>query len=231
MGRESFVFYRDWLDAIEDLEDGDKLAIILGLAKYALDGEDPQLPKHLQLAFKMVRPMIDRDIEKWEDMRTKRSEAGKKHKGNQYTRKKEQQEQMIQEENAERFGTNGTRGTNGTNGTVNVNVNVNDNVGVNTQNAHPHAHMYVENENDEPAVAEFKAYMRWCIDSGYWYVNPDNVQRLQDFEYARLREKYTKEQIVEATRDLEGRQDYKDAHRYASQHAALVAFLRKIKTT
>lgn len=220
MGREAFVFYRDWLDAIEDIEDGDKLAMLLAIARYALNREEPQLPAHLKLAFRLIRPTIDRDIEKWEDIRAKRSEAGKKGAKAANASKCKQ----MTANDGKRQQTSATPA-------VNVNVNVNDNVGVNTQNAHPHAHMYVENENDEPAVAEFKAYMRWCIDSGYWYVNPDNVQRLQDFEYARLREKYTKEQIVEATRDLEGRQDYKDAHRYASQHAALVAFLRKIKTT
>lgn len=223
MGRESFVFYRDWLDAIEDLEDGDKLAIILGLAKYALDGEDPKLPKHLKLAFKMVRPMIDRDIEKWEKKRIKASESAKaSHAAN--AKRKTKPANAANAANAE----NSANAANAANAADNVNVNVNVNVG---ESAPAHAHTYVESENDTEALKEYKRYMNWCIEQGFWYANPDNVQRLQDFQWGELRKKYTKEDIKSATIELEGRQDFKEAHRYASQYAALQAFLRKIKTT
>lgn len=228
MGRESFVFYRDWLDAIEDLEDGDKLAIILGLAKYALDGEDPKLPKHLKLAFKMVRPMIDRDIEKWEDVRAKRSEAAKASHAARAANKAKIANAAKAQENDAKI----ANAASAAQAAVNVNVNVNDNVGVNTQTHAPaHAGIYEESDQDTEAIREYKRYMKWCIGQGYWYADPENVQRLQDYQWGELREKYSKEQILEATKDLEGRQDYKDAHRYASHYAALRAFLGRTDKT
>lgn len=229
MGRDAFVFYRDWIEAIEGIEAEDQLAILLAIAKYALDREDPKLPAHLKLAFKMVKPKIDKDIEKWETTCAKRSAAGKKGaKAANVTKNGKRQQKQQMPANADNCQQKQQDPATPAEYEYEYEY---DNVGVNTQNAHPHAHMYEENENDSPEVEEFKAYMRWCIENGYWYANPENVQRLQDFEYARLREKYSKQQILEATQDLEGRQDYKDAHRYASQNAALVAFLRKIKTT
>jgi hypothetical protein len=76
---------------------------------------NPEIPKEIKLAFIPIKSSLDRNEQKWEETRVKRSEAGKKHTGNQYTRRNKM-EQMEQ---------------NGTNGTVNVHVNVNEHVPVN----------------------------------------------------------------------------------------------------
>ena len=39
------------------------------------------------LAFSFAKATLDKDAERYEETKKKRSDAGKKHKGNQYTRK------------------------------------------------------------------------------------------------------------------------------------------------
>ena len=122
--RNTFVFYRDWYDIIRQLDD--KTAIDVCKAIMASAFEDDYVSKELTTKTLMlaINPQIKRDIEKWNEVRSKRSDAGRKHRGNQHS---------VLEQN----GTNGTNGTSvpnvptmeqmeqdGTNGTVNVNVNV-----------------------------------------------------------------------------------------------------------
>ena len=79
--------------------------------------DDPMLA----IVWAFFKQQLDIDIDKYEQIKKKRSEAGKRHKGNQYTNK-----------------TNGTSvpsvKQNGTNGTDNVNDNVNVNVNDNVNN-------------------------------------------------------------------------------------------------
>ena len=121
MEKNSFILYGDIYDAIKDLDNEDFAELFRAVFKYVNYGVAPT-NKNIYIAFMFIKNLIDKNNEKWENTRQKRSEAGKKHKGNQYTKDN---------------GTNGTsvpimeqNGTNGTNGTdnVNVNVNVNDNV-------------------------------------------------------------------------------------------------------
>lgn len=118
-GKSSFVLYTDLLEIVEVLSNEQAGLLFKTVLRYVND-LNPEIPKEIQLAFIPIKQSLKRDLEKWEDIKIKRSEAGKKHKGNQYT--------------LEQDGTNGTSvptmEQNGTNGTDNVNVNVNDNVNV-----------------------------------------------------------------------------------------------------
>lgn len=112
--KKSFVYYTDWAEQLLELPKELRLKIDDAIKRYVLYGEEPTDKEVLYSMFGLMRLQIDRDVEKWEDIREKRSEAGKRHKGNQHTKTEqmEQMEQMFQ---------------NGTNGTVNVNANVNVN--------------------------------------------------------------------------------------------------------
>lgn len=116
--KKSFVYYLDWAEQLMSLPDTLRLKIDDAVRRYVLYGEEPTDREVLYSMFGLMRMQIDRDVEKWNGIREKRSEAGKRHRGNQHTQRKktEQTEQMSQ---------SGTNGTNGTNGTDNVNVNVN----------------------------------------------------------------------------------------------------------
>lgn len=118
--KNSFVLYTEFYEVMKDLTDAQIGKLHRAIYIYQLEGKVIDLDPALAMAFKFVKVQLDKNQAKWEEQRNKRSDAGKKHKGNQYT-KMEQMEQVFQ------------NGTNGTNGTVNVNVNVNDNVDVNNK--------------------------------------------------------------------------------------------------
>lgn len=57
---ESFVFYRSFRDAIEEMNDEDKLSTLLAICDYALYGLEPNLKGPLPRAvFTVARPSID----------------------------------------------------------------------------------------------------------------------------------------------------------------------------
>ena len=57
---ESFVFYRSFRDAIEEMNDADKLSTLLAICDYALYGIEPELKGILPRAvFTVARPSID----------------------------------------------------------------------------------------------------------------------------------------------------------------------------
>jgi len=124
--RESFVIHTEY---IEDLPEESKAEFLMYIYNYGAKGIEPDLEGFAQTVWIKIQRRIDADIEQYEDTVRARSAAGKKHKGNQYTKELEQN------------GTNGTQfqsmEQNGTNGTVYVNdsdyVNESDNDTVNTQ--------------------------------------------------------------------------------------------------
>ena len=107
MKKDTFVFRKEWKDAISGLPDEVRLEIYEAIIEYGTTGKSSGLKPMAMLAFNFAKATLDRDVERYEEVKKKRSDAGKKHKGNQYTNKMEQTEQ---------------NGTNGTNGTDNVGV-------------------------------------------------------------------------------------------------------------
>lgn len=117
--RESFVFHIDWYNALSKLDKEIRLEVYDAIMRKAFFNEPPYLSDLGNLAMSFIEPQIERDTDKWLDIRGKRSNAGKAHKGNQYTK-------MEQMEHNETNGTSvpsvPTLEQNGTNGTVSVSV-------------------------------------------------------------------------------------------------------------
>lgn len=116
--KQSFIFYADWAEAIRSLKsDRLQLQLYRALSDYGLKGIEPEDVDVLAI-FNFMKGQLDRDHSKYMSKVDQCSNAGKNHKGNQYTRAKEKAQ-------------NGTAvplvPKNGTNGTYNVNDNVNDN--------------------------------------------------------------------------------------------------------
>lgn len=65
MPRQTFIFYRDWLNALKDMPDNIRLEMYDSITSYALDGEIPELSPLAKVAFSFVKPQIDRDIDKY----------------------------------------------------------------------------------------------------------------------------------------------------------------------
>ena len=135
--KDSFVLYNSFYEPIKALKNEQLGKLLRAIFNYTINGEITQ-DSDILIAFMFIKNQLDMDAKKWKDIRQKRSEAGKKHKGNQYTNDNKM-EQMEQ---------------NGTNGSVNVNVNVDDNV-------------YNKKENtkrkkfDKPTIDEIRQY---CLE-------------------------------------------------------------------
>lgn len=76
--KKSFVFYKEWRDAIQGVSDEVRLEVYDGIIEYAFSGKVPSLKPLAQMAFNFIKGDLDRDFEKYEQTVKKRSEAGKK---------------------------------------------------------------------------------------------------------------------------------------------------------
>ena len=65
--RDSVVFYRSFYEAMKELPETDQAAIYNALFAYALDGEEPQLAGVQSAIFKLMRPSIDSNNQKYEN--------------------------------------------------------------------------------------------------------------------------------------------------------------------
>lgn len=109
--RESFVIHTEY---IEDLPEENKAEFLMYIYNYGAKGIEPELAGFAKTVWLKIQRRIDADREQYENTINARSAAGRKHKGNQYTKAAEEMEQN---------GTNGTQSQiteqHGTNGTVN----------------------------------------------------------------------------------------------------------------
>lgn len=121
--RESFVFYKSFLDAIEELDDKNQLKIYKAITNFALKNEEPtNLNKITKVIFSLIKPQITANNKRYED--GKKGGRPKKEKTTGFENKK-------------------------TTGYVEEkpNVNVNDNVNVNANvNANENENVNAEKE-------------------------------------------------------------------------------------
>lgn len=61
---EAFTFYGSFYDAIKELDDADRLAVYDAICSYAITGEVPDLTGVAAMAFKLMRPNIDANLQK-----------------------------------------------------------------------------------------------------------------------------------------------------------------------
>lgn len=107
--RESFVIHTEY---IEDLPEENKAEFLMYIYNYGAKGIEPELTGFAKTVWLKIQRRIDADREQYESTINARSAAGRKHKGNQYTKAAEQKEQIgtngTQFQTTERIGTNGT---------------------------------------------------------------------------------------------------------------------------
>lgn len=66
MEKESFIFYRDWRDAVAAFEPAIRLELYEAVMAYAFGEPLPALSPAVQMAFNIVRQQLDRDASKYE---------------------------------------------------------------------------------------------------------------------------------------------------------------------
>ena len=64
MQRGQFTFYRSFWEAVQYLTPADRLSVLEGIARYALDGEEPELTDVGRAMFFLIRPVLDTSAKK-----------------------------------------------------------------------------------------------------------------------------------------------------------------------
>ncbi len=165
--KNSFIIYNSFYEPLKSLNDEQLGKLFRAIFNYTINGEITQ-DNDILIAFMFIKNQLDMDSEKYQDIKQKRSEAGKKHKGNQYTNKNKM-EQMEQ---------------NGTNGSDNDNVN--DNVNVNDINIKNNI-----NNNLSGKVREIIAYLNQPDTSEPIRSFKDTTEKTKSMINARLKEGFT----------------------------------------
>lgn len=141
MERETFVFYKDWLNVIRDLPSEVQLEVYQAITEYAIYGNLIELKPLAKVAFGFVKQTIDRDTQKYISIKEKRKEAGAKGgrplKTNELEESKEKQKKQLVFEKSKKSKSP-------------LNVNVNDNVNVNVNDF-----SLLEKEKQKSVCVEF----------------------------------------------------------------------------
>ena len=77
MNRDSFIFYKDWKEAIKDLPDDIRLEIYESVIEYATSGNIKGLKPMANIAFNFIKTNIDRDAERYMSIVERNRENGK----------------------------------------------------------------------------------------------------------------------------------------------------------
>ncbi|MCI8539270.1 MAG: hypothetical protein HFF18_11525 [Oscillospiraceae bacterium] len=98
--KKSFVIYTDYLKHIELLSIEQRGELLTAILTYADSGEERELDGMTSMAFSFIKTQMDRDLEKWEQIKIRRSLAGQK---SAQVRSGRQQEKQQPEEISDKF--------------------------------------------------------------------------------------------------------------------------------
>lgn len=65
--KDSFVFYRSFYDAIDDLADEEQLKLYKAIFKLALDDEEIELTGISKTVFKLIKPQVKANNDRYEN--------------------------------------------------------------------------------------------------------------------------------------------------------------------
>lgn len=94
--KSSFLIYLDYKEQFELLTDEELGQLLRAIMLYEETGKITELSGMLKMAFSFIRTQLDRDRDKWEGTKNKRSEAGKKGMANRWNNKNNE---VITEDN------------------------------------------------------------------------------------------------------------------------------------
>ena len=76
--KDTLLFYENELSAMLELSDVELRGILAAMLEYNRDGTEPTFTGALSAFWKTIKAGIDRDTERWNSIREKRIEAGRK---------------------------------------------------------------------------------------------------------------------------------------------------------
>jgi len=75
--KKSFVLYADLLSTVSELDDDEAGRLLKHILLYVNDKKPETNDKIVKIAFEPIKLQLKRDLEKWEEIKVKRSDAGK----------------------------------------------------------------------------------------------------------------------------------------------------------
>lgn len=209
--KDSFILYTEQKEVIDKLTDEQAGKLIKAIYEYVETDKMPQLDSLLEIVIIPFKQNIDRNIDKWEQIKQKRSEAGKI--GAEI--KKQKQAKQANVNFAKSKETNQAVNVN-----ENVNVNVNDNDNVNGKDKKIHFADYVTmtNAEYEKLVSTYsKEFADQCITVLDNYKGANGRKYKSDYRaiLSWVIEKVKQEQAKEPKKQYEQRQ-YSDFDKFYS---------------
>jgi len=139
--RDSFIFYRSFFEAAEDLSPEEKCAMFDAICDYALNFAEPCLEGTPKLAFRLIKPQLDANIARYNN-----GQKGGRPSSNKTKPKPKRNLTKTKPKPLTQLGYTSVKPN------VNDNVNVNGNVNANVN----------ENEIIHPSIDDIKDWMYHC---------------------------------------------------------------------
>jgi hypothetical protein len=75
--RDSFIIYRSYFEAIENLNDADKGVLFSAICRYGLDGVEPEFDGYFKMFWVMLKPTLDKSMKRYETSVENGSKGGR----------------------------------------------------------------------------------------------------------------------------------------------------------
>lgn len=229
MDRNSFVFYKDWMEAISDLSDDIRLEIYESIIVYATSGDLPVLKPMAKVAFNFIKTTIDRDAERYMSIKDKKSESGSL--GNLKRWHKDLHAKVISGEMSaeEAFDIAKHRSaTKGVASVANIAVNVNDSVSVNTKKESAKADEKERATDVATLSPDYVKFLDWMKRKAPFCNNPKNFTHgITEDEFYTLKEKYSGKELADIIEQIENRKDLRK--RYTNLYRTVLNWIKKEK--
>ncbi len=210
-GKTSFVYYLEWADELLKLPEDLRLKIDDAVKRYVLYGEEPTDREVLYSMFGLMRKQIDRDTEKWNDIRCKRRKAGAK--GAAVTNR----QKSAKSANA------GKSRQSSANSAVNVDVDVDVDDIIDSS---LHSESPLSNDNVSAPAQEsegMRSFKSW-LESNCPYIFKHYTLPTEK-ELEKLKQQYGSNTIAETCQQIENRKDLRK--RYSNLYRTLLNWMKR----
>ena len=207
--KESFVFYKDWWNAISGMPKEVRGEVCECVIRYAfgnIDADaDAETGDMASMAMRFIAPQIDRDRVKYEATCKARQEAGRlggAPKGNTNAAKQAEPTENNQNQAKQPDNDNETDNVNDNNN-ENKNENASESVCENGQNAsHTHAQQHVPTQEEE-LFNKFQSWLTVCAPTVLLFQEPLNAA-----EFDWLFKKYGAARLKQCAADIHNKEAY-----------------------
>lgn len=162
MNRDSFVFYKSFYEALQNVPKKYRSEVYDAVFEYAFEAREPSLSGVSRALWELIRPQLDASQKRYENAK-KGAEYGKL--GGR-PKKKEEKEKPLKGYENETLNVN-----------VNVNENVNDNENVNVSGLDSETQTHTHSSSNRPTNPQIAE----AVIRGGYAMSADSVQRFIDY--------------------------------------------------